>query len=144
MDGNLTRSDFYGCRNVRYEGVINPQNVPQVIRQYDALLLPTHYEKEGYPGAILEAYEAGLPVIVSNWPTIREIVDESCGLLIKSQSVDELHQAMEKLKENPEFYRQLAQGAIYKREQFSLETGVDKFIDYCESVVNGTWSADRE
>lgn len=144
LDESITKSVFKDYEAVRYKGVIEPRYVPGTIAQYDALLLPTHYDREGYPGVILEAYAAGLPVVASNWPTIREIVDDSCGLLVESGSVEGLYEAMRKLKEQPEFYKQLAEGAIHKREQFSLDSGVRKFVKYCEFTVNGTLSIARK
>jgi glycosyltransferase involved in cell wall biosynthesis len=49
--------------NVRYMGVLPHTLVSERLIEYDALLLPTRYESEGYPGIIIEASLVGLPVI---------------------------------------------------------------------------------
>lgn len=74
-----------------YQGILKKEEVLKTIREYDVLILPTFYEGEGYPGAIIEAYSLGLPVISTNWKAIPEIVvQHETGLLIEPQSTTEL------------------------------------------------------
>ena len=63
--------------NIEYCGVIQPDKIADCISQYRALVLPTYYPGEGYPGVILEAYAVALPVITTKWRCIPEIVDET-------------------------------------------------------------------
>lgn len=53
--------------DVRFKGEIEPERIPQTLSVYDALILPTRYPTEGLPGAVIDAYMAGIPVLVSNW-----------------------------------------------------------------------------
>lgn len=46
-------------------------DVPRLLKAADALLLPSLYE--GIPGAVLEACAAGVPVLASDLPGVREI-----------------------------------------------------------------------
>lgn len=62
----------YGC--VCYKGVLEPKDICRTLSGYDALILPTRYPTEGVPGAIVDAYMAGLPVFVSDWIYARDIV----------------------------------------------------------------------
>lgn len=62
--------------NVRYYGELEPEKISGILSQYDALILPTRYTTEGFPGAILDAYIAGIPVLVSNWRYASEYVKE--------------------------------------------------------------------
>lgn len=61
---------------VRYLGTLLPQQIHRTLSQYDVLLLLTHYYTEGFPGTILDAYIAGIPVIVTNWKHAHEFVDD--------------------------------------------------------------------
>lgn len=49
------------------------EDVPQVMRAMDVMLVPSH-DFEGVPRVILEALEAGLPLVATDLPQFREIV----------------------------------------------------------------------
>lgn len=134
FEGTLSQENFENCNTVKYCGIIDPANVSDLLSKYDALLLPTFYEGEGHPGAILEAYASGLPVIASNRQSITEIVDSSSGILIKPHDVDSLRDAMVKLINEPDFYQKLIRGALEKRQEFSLTRGVERFLSICDDL----------
>lgn len=60
---------------ITYEGIVNPEDVYSKLIDQDILVLPTHYSGEGLPGSIIEAYIAGIPVVVSNWRFLPEFVE---------------------------------------------------------------------
>lgn len=79
-----------------YKGVLGRDAVTPVLAQYDVLILPTFFEGEGYPGAIIEAYSLGIPVIATQWKSIPEIVEhEQTGLLIPPKSVTAIIEAIQ-------------------------------------------------
>jgi glycosyltransferase involved in cell wall biosynthesis len=103
--------------------------------QYDALLLPTYHEGEGYPGVVLEAFRAGLPVICTRWQALPEIVDDTCGILVEPRSAEELRDAMERLIRNPALFKSLREGATRRRDLFSSETWAERFVEYCRGLA---------
>ncbi len=134
FEGGLSEETFANCQKVRYCGILSPDQVVDVISTYHALLLPTYYAGEGHPGAILEAYASGLPVIVSKRQTLMEIVDDSSGVLVPAQDPARLKEAMTRLVTDPDLYQRLANGAIKKRQEFGLPKGVEHFISYCRDL----------
>ena len=56
--------------------MLDPREVPEVLTQYDGLVLPTFYQGEGYPGIVIEAYQAGLFCVATQWRSLPEIVEE--------------------------------------------------------------------
>ena len=60
--------------NVRFAGIRS--DAARILKSADALLFPSL--SEGLPGVILEAMAAGLPIVASDLPSIREII-EICG-----------------------------------------------------------------
>lgn len=60
--------------NVRFAGIRS--DTARILKSADALLFPS--VSEGLPGVILEAVAAGLPIVASDLPGIREII-EICG-----------------------------------------------------------------
>lgn len=132
---DMSVEDFSGLKRCCYKGIIPVGETVTVMAEYDALLFPTHWSGEGYPGVILEAFQAGIPVVTSNWRSIPEIVDESCGLLVPPFDLAALETAIERLARDEKFYMRLKKGAKEKSNQFSAETWNATLIDYCYSLI---------
>ncbi len=128
---NLARDVFDDCPNITYRGVLRPAEVIPTMREYDASILPTHYRGEGYPGAILESYFAGLPVIATRWQALPEIVDESVGILVEPRNADEFLQAMLRLSKDTELFQRLRAKTKAKAEFFSLDRWGEYFVECC-------------
>ena len=47
----------------------------QTLSTYDALLFPTYWDGEGFPGVVLDANMAGLPIIATDWNLNKEVVE---------------------------------------------------------------------
>ena len=63
----------------------------QYVKDYFALLFPTYYKGECFPGTIIDAFAAGLPVFASDWHDNSNIVtDGRTGLLFPAHSVESL------------------------------------------------------
>jgi glycosyltransferase involved in cell wall biosynthesis len=130
LDGHYTAEyiNSKGKGMVGYKGILTPEQVRDELFNYDALILPTFYQGEGYPGVILEAYSHGLPVIATQWRSIPEIVDENSGILIPLRSPAALAQAMNHLHADIALYRRLKKGAFKKRLEFSDQFWADRFL----------------
>jgi len=47
------------------------------------MLFPTYWPNEGFPGIVIDAYTAGLPIIASDWNLNNELVkNEETGFII--------------------------------------------------------------
>jgi glycosyltransferase involved in cell wall biosynthesis len=133
--GGITEQDFKELKIVRYRGMLEPKQVIPTLQTYDVLLLPTYYSGEGYPGVILEAYSAGLPVITTKWRAIPEIVDEISGILIEPKDSEQLLVAMKKLISDKQLHQTLYRGVLEKRKQFSVEEWTNKFVHFCKFLA---------
>src|SRR5690606_650923 len=63
--------------NIRYCGELDPEDITNCLLNYDLFLFPTEYYTEGFPGSILDAYIAQVPVVVTNWKYAEEFVDNN-------------------------------------------------------------------
>lgn len=134
LDG-LSEETFAGLQNVHYRGVVGPDAIHDILRDYDAVVLPTKSRTEGYPGTVIEAYCAGIPVITTRCGAIPEIVDESCGLLIEPGDAEALHQAMKAMVDDDALYADLCRGALLKRDLFDSDIWTERFIDHCKQLA---------
>jgi glycosyltransferase involved in cell wall biosynthesis len=76
---------------VAYRGIIASQSSVQTLKQYYALLFPTRWHGEGFPGTILDCYAAALPVLASDWNANKEIiVHNRTGMIYPSEETVDL------------------------------------------------------
>ena len=62
---------------VAYKGSVPAGESVGVLSRYLLLLLlPTRYYGEGFPGTIVDAFSAGLPVVTSDWQNARSIIED--------------------------------------------------------------------
>ena len=102
-----------------YGGVLDPAEMPRVLGEHDLLVYPSYYRSEGYPGAILEAFQCGLPVVAARWGGVAELVEhEESGLLVEPRSAAGVEAALKRLLDEPELYRRLCEGARRRGDHF--------------------------
>lgn len=64
----------------RYCGSVAPEESVDALRSYWALLFPTKWKPEGFPGTVIDALAAGVPVVAARWRYYEEmLVDGETG-----------------------------------------------------------------
>ena len=142
LQNGFRREAFLGLQRVTYCGEISPEKVMVTLSGYDALLLPTYYSGEGYPGVILEAFAVGIPIITTAWLSIPEIADDSCAILIPPKSRQALAEAIERLYFDKALYTRLCAGSAAKRAAFSAQHWTDVFVEHCRGLLAQKKGAD--
>ena len=89
-----------------FTGVVSRDKVMSLIRMSSAGIVifpPYHNNLIGSPNKFFEYMLGGIPVIASDFPIMRKIIhDNHCGIPINPESVEELVNAINFLKNNPE------------------------------------------
>ena len=99
------------------------------LRQHDALVFPSRYFFDGHPGAIIEAFMAGLPVIASDLPGPCEIVrHEVNGLVVRTGDANALAVAMIRLSSDGALRRRLAAGARASASDFDQDKVLPELV----------------
>lgn len=83
--------------NVTYKGLLNLTSKEgyEELSKHDVFLFPTFYENEGFPGVVVDAYIAGLPIIASDWHFNSQFVkDGQTGVVIPAQEEQPLYEQM--------------------------------------------------
>lgn len=57
-----------------YCGVVDSNKSVEALKNYFALLFPTHWQHEGIPGTIIDAFASGLPIISRRWQFCDEMI----------------------------------------------------------------------
>lgn len=85
-------------------------SVPEYLADSHCLVLPSH--AEGIPRVIMEAFAAGTPVVGTDIPGIRQLVEDGVtGLLAPVGDTGRLARVIERLCNNPELARLMAENA---------------------------------
>ena len=81
---------------VQYKGRVDYSESAATLTNHLALLFPTHWDGEGFPGTIVDAYTAALPVIASDWNANSELIENfQTGWVYPNEKQDSLYQSIE-------------------------------------------------
>ncbi len=94
------------------------QDVPVILAITDVFVLPTYY-REGIPRVLLEAASMGVPIVTTDVPGCREVVEHNrTGFLVPPRDVPSLAQAILYLLDNAALRRRF--GAAARRRARTL------------------------
>lgn len=120
LDPNHYKSNPFENTKVNYKGTVAPDEVIELLLQYDILLMPTYIKREGYPGIIIEALSAGIPVIATNCCVMSEMITDGYnGFLVKIKDARALTDAI--LRFNNENYLTFRKNALESFKQFNSD-----------------------
>lgn len=98
--------NLYGWKNVEYKGFLSRKKLTRILRTVKAGLVLRHPElriQVTYPTKLFEYMSASIPVIVSDFPLWREIVEDAgCGLLVNPLDPHAIADSIVYLLEHPE------------------------------------------
>lgn len=83
--------------NAKFNGVLNLRSKSgyDELATYDIMLFPSYWRGEGFPGIVIDALVAGLPIIISDWNFNADYVEEGVtGFVVKSKDVNTLFNRM--------------------------------------------------
>ena len=105
---------------INFKGSLTPGMVHATLQQYDFLFFPTRGENYGH--AIVQAWAAGLPVLISNATPWRGLEGDKLGWDISNQNTAEWMKVLKKcLEMGPEEHFLFSQSAIQKATMLSSD-----------------------
>jgi glycosyltransferase involved in cell wall biosynthesis len=120
------------AKRVDYKGVLVPEDISATLNRYDLLLLPTRYYTEGFPGAILDAYIAGIPVLVSEWAYAHEFVSDGVtGFIHNVEDIESFCHTIDALYNDKELLLKLKHSAWEESKKYSEDVAwkeIEKYI----------------
>lgn len=120
------------CGNyVSYKGILEPigNNIYENLSNYDLMLFPTYYEGEGFPGAILDSFIAGVPVLASDWKYNSEIIKENItGKLFIPQDVEDLTQKLEFMINDLKIIYEMKNNCLKEAKKYNADLVIDSLI----------------
>ncbi len=105
-------------------------DIPTLLELADVFALPSYY-REGVPRVLLEAGAMGLPLITTDMPGCREVVEHDVnGLLVAPRNTQQLAQAVERLVDSPSARQRMgARNRIAIPRAFGLDHVADQYAE---------------
>lgn len=105
---------------IRYLGI--RKDIPEILFLSDMVVLPSYY-REGIPRVLLEAASMEKPLITTNLPGCRDVVDDcNNGFFVPSKDANALAEAIEKLILNKNLRKEMG---VLSREKAIKEFDID-------------------
>lgn len=99
---------------ITYRGPLNLRETSNYseLAKYNVMLFPTYWEGEGFPGIVIDAYIAGLPIIASDWNLNRDVIEDGVsGWIIPPHDVEALAERMKYAIDNPEIVAEMSEAS---------------------------------
>ncbi len=123
------QSKLEGCPSVEYKGFLmldKPEGY-DTLASYDVMLFPTYWHGEGFPGILIDAFVAGLPIIATNWNLNTSLIKDGYdGMIIPVHDVNALCEAMGKVVDGSVDVRQLSENAQREAMKYDVDNVVNK------------------
>ena len=122
-----------GMKNVHFLGARS--DVPTLLKQMDGFVYSTDHDTFGI--AVVEAMAAGLPIVVNDWPVMKEVCgenDENYVRYFKSKDVEDCAEVIRQLlkdleKPTSEFKERCVHNSKYVRERYSIEAYISRLTE---------------
>ncbi len=122
---------------VRFAGMVTPETIWAMMKSADLFVSLSDYE--GMPNTVMEAMACGCPILVSDIPAHREIMDETTGCLVNPQDKKEIWNKLSSLLSSQalEANRNRALAAKEKAQSWTVKVMVKRYEKIYRDMITG-------
>ncbi|MFS0555432.1 glycosyltransferase family 4 protein [Brevibacillus sp. 179-C9.3 HS] len=121
-DGEAFFREVEHLPNAQYGGVLQAQQVQEVMSSYEVLILPSFHPGEGYPAVIMEAFFSSIPVIASRWRMIPELVHhQENGFLVEINTPEQIVESIGMIRKDRVQYERMRANSRQTAFQYTEE-----------------------
>lgn len=118
---------------ITYHGAVPSEKSVETLTDAYALLFPTTFYGEGFPGTLIDAFSSGVPIIATDWHLNGEIIQDGyTGLLYDPEQPEKLKELMEKLMADPALVFEMRKNCLAEAKKYSP----DKVMDVINAKIN--------
>jgi len=119
---------------------VEPKRVPLYLKLADVLVLPNSgkykiSKKYTSPLKLFEYMASRKPIVASDLPSIREILNEECAELIDPDNPKELTNAIEKILNDKKLSTKLSRNAYKKVEEYTWDKRVENIFKFISIFI---------
>jgi glycogen(starch) synthase len=121
---------------VHFMGFVAHERLPAVLAHADLLVLPSIYEELGT--VLLEAMQAGLPIVASKTGGIPDVIEDGVnGLLVPPGNPGALARAIDRLLADRDLARRLSEEARQRAKDYDWEVLAERVLRVYQGVTGG-------
>jgi glycosyltransferase involved in cell wall biosynthesis len=129
-----------GWRRVDYRGWVNREQIAEILNQSKVgllLFLPLEGSTNIYPIKLFEYMAAGIPVVASNFPLWKKIIEKhNCGICVDPNDIEAISQAIQNLINHPDDAVQMgANGRQAVEENYTWPSEEKKLILLYKQII---------
>jgi glycosyltransferase involved in cell wall biosynthesis len=120
------------------------RDIPEILAASDVFVLPTEF-REGVPRVLLEAGVARMPVIVTDMPGCRDVIEhERSGLLIQPRDAESLAVAIERCLDGAGDSARWG-AALYQdiKQRFHMKVIAEQYVKLYQEILAGIRQEDN-
>ena len=126
---------------IRFAGLVAPAEVGSWLVQTSALVLPNSAtaisSTYSSPLKLFEYLAAGRPIVASDLPAFREVLDEHTALLVPPDDPAALAGALQRLQADPALADRLGRTAFARADSYSWHARARRIAAVVEDVLSG-------
>jgi glycosyltransferase involved in cell wall biosynthesis len=121
-------------KKVRFLGRVSDLELITLYSMADLFAFPSFFEGFGIPP--LEAMACGTPVITSNLSSLPEFASDA-ALLVNPHNIDGIAQAITRLLEDKQLYRELQEKGYQRAREYTWEKAAQKMLHVYQQLYTG-------
>lgn len=123
-------------RGVSYKGCVQSEHAVFILKDYYMHLFPTTWSGEGFPGALIDCYNAALPTIATDWAYNSEYIrDGETGYLYDWHNHNLLTEKIKYAIQHPNEVFTMRKNCLAEAERYSADRIIKKVMEY---MINTT------
>ncbi|MGA7923207.1 MAG: glycosyltransferase family 4 protein [Thermoplasmata archaeon] len=121
---------------VQFASDVSDDELPAYLRAADIFVFPSQNRLEGFGLAVVEAMAAGLPVVITDMPGVREVIEPGVeGVLVEPLIASDLTDRVRELLDDPERRRKMGERARQRAEErYALATVARSLLNLYEDL----------
>jgi glycosyltransferase involved in cell wall biosynthesis len=130
------------AERVHFTGELTPERVAQFLKSLDVFVFPTLAETFGL--AVVEAAQAGVPVVANDLDVLREVLgtqEGPCALLVDANDTVAFAAAVERLLRDAALRAALIARSRGLAARYSVETMTGRYAELIQAASAGEWRA---
>ena len=121
-DGILRARVESPARDAGVEMLGSRSDVAELLGRSDVMVFPSRPQGEGMPGVLIEGGLCGLPIVATDVPGVRSVIEDgTTGFIVDPEDLDDMVAALSRLVEDRELRTRMGDAARARCvEQFSI------------------------